>query len=54
MAGEELFASEIVSEADDYRYPARHRVEIRACRLPEDVEDRCRRLAVAAWLPSPG
>jgi hypothetical protein len=54
VAGEELFASEIVSEADDYRYPARHRVEIRACGLPEDVEARCRRLADAARLPVAG
>lgn len=54
VAGDELFASEIASEADDYRYPARHRVEIRACRLPEDVEARCRRLADATRLPVAG
>ncbi len=54
VAGDVLFASEIVSEADDYRYPARHPVEIRACRLPEDVADRCRRLAAATRLPVAG
>ena len=54
VAGDELFASEIVSDADDYRYPARHRVEIRACRVPEEVEARCRRLAGVARLPVAG
>jgi hypothetical protein len=54
VAGEDLFASEIVSDADDYRYPARHRVEIRACRLPEEVGTRCRRLAGATRLPVAG
>jgi len=54
VAGDELFASEIVSEAVDYRYPARHPVGIRACRLPGDVEARCRRLAGAAGLPVAG
>jgi hypothetical protein len=54
VAGDELFASEIVSDADDYRYPARHRVEIRACRLPEEVGARCRRLAGATRLPVAG
>jgi RimK-like ATP-grasp domain len=54
VAGDEVFASEIASEADDYRYPARHRVEIQACRLPDDVEARCRRLADATRLPVAG
>lgn len=54
VAGDKLFASEIVSDADDYRYPARHRVEIRACRLPEEVGARCRRLAGATRLPVAG
>jgi glutathione synthase/RimK-type ligase-like ATP-grasp enzyme len=54
VVGDELFASEIVSDADDYRYPARHRVEIRACRLPEEVGARCRRLAGATRLPVAG
>lgn len=54
VAGDELFASEIVSDADDYRYPARHQVEIRACRLPEEVAARCTRFAQAARLPVAG
>ena len=54
VVGEELFASEIVSDADDYRYPGRRPVEIRACILPEDVAARCVRLAHAACLPVAG
>lgn len=54
VAGDELFASEIVSDADDYRYPGRHRVEIGACNLPGDVAARCMRLARAARLPVAG
>jgi hypothetical protein len=54
VVGDELFASEIVSDADDYRYPARHRVEIRVCRVPEEVGARCRRLARVARLPVAG
>ena len=45
VIGHELFACEVISTADDYRYPGRHPVAIRACRLPTDVADRCRTLA---------
>lgn len=54
VAGGELFASEILSRADDYRYPGRQRVEILACTLPEDVAARCRTLARATRLPVAG
>lgn len=54
VAGDELFASEIRSGADDYRYPGRRRVEILASSLPADVEARCKRLARAARLPVAG
>ena len=54
VAGDELFASKILCRADDYRYPAWHRVEIRACRLPEEVEARCSHLADATRLPVAG
>jgi glutathione synthase/RimK-type ligase-like ATP-grasp enzyme len=54
VVGNELFASEILSEADDYRYPEQHEVEIRACRLPQAVEDRCRLLAAVLELPVAG
>jgi len=54
VVGDEVFACEIISEADDYRYPAHHKVEIRACRLPQDIVDRCRRLGAAVRLPVAG
>jgi glutathione synthase/RimK-type ligase-like ATP-grasp enzyme len=54
VVGNELFASEVVSEAEDYRYPGGQPVEIRTCSLPREVEDRCRALAVAARLPLAG
>src|SRR5712691_11860470 len=42
VVGERIFACEIISDADDYRY-ADTSVELRACELPPDVADRCRR-----------
>lgn len=54
VVGNELFASEILSEADDYRYPEQHEVEVRACCLPQAVEDRCRLLAAVLELPVAG
>jgi hypothetical protein len=54
VVGAEIFACEVVCEADDYRYAGQHAVDIRACRLPQDLEDRCRRLATAVQLPVAG
>ncbi|MGH2356007.1 MAG: ATP-grasp domain-containing protein [Chloroflexota bacterium] len=54
VVGEEIFACQVRSDADDYRYPGSHEVEIRACTLPGEVEDRCRRLAAAMDLPVAG
>jgi RimK-like ATP-grasp domain len=54
VVGDQVFAAEVRCEADDYRYPGLHPVEIRTCRLPDSVEDRCRRLAAAAELPVAG
>ena len=54
VVGTEIFACEIVTDADDYRYPNGHSVEIRACHLPSAVVDRCRRLAHAMQLPVAG
>jgi glutathione synthase/RimK-type ligase-like ATP-grasp enzyme len=54
VVGNELFACEVISEEDDYRYSRRHEVEMHTCRLPRDVEDRCRLLAVTAQLPVAG
>jgi RimK-like ATP-grasp domain len=50
----EIFACEVLCEADDYRSPGEHTIEIQACRLPQDVEDRCRLLATAMQLPLAG
>jgi glutathione synthase/RimK-type ligase-like ATP-grasp enzyme len=54
VVGDDVFASEVISEADDYRYPGQHPVEIRACRLPPEVGDRCRVLSEALQLPVAG
>jgi hypothetical protein len=50
VVGGDVFACEVLSEADDYRSPGRHEVEVRACFLPQDVEDRCRLAASAMRL----
>lgn len=53
VVGGEVFAVEIVSDADDYRYAARQgtTAELRAARLPLDVADRA--VATAAYLGLP-
>jgi hypothetical protein len=50
----DVFASAVVSDADDYRYPGGRPVDIHACALPREVEDRCRTLAGALGLPVAG
>ena len=49
VAGEAVFAAEIVSDADDYRYSARQGEDatIHASRVPLFLEERCRTLAAA-------
>jgi hypothetical protein len=42
VVGDQIFASEMISEADDYRYPDEHEVDVRATSLPREVEDLCR------------
>jgi hypothetical protein len=54
VVGEEVFASEVLCDADDYRYPGAHTVEIRACDLTQELEDQCRRLATAMQLAVAG
>jgi hypothetical protein len=54
VVGRRVFAARVVSEAIDYRYPGEHSVDIRECDLPEDVAERCRRLAAALRLPVAG
>jgi hypothetical protein len=53
VAGEQVFACEMRSEADDYRYPAGP-VDVFPCALPFDVEDRCRKTAADLQLPFVG
>jgi uncharacterized protein (DUF2126 family) len=47
VIGDDVFPVEVISGADDYRYAGRQgsTLEMRACRLPDDVEARCRALA---------
>jgi hypothetical protein len=54
VVGAEVFACEIVSEADDYRSASASDLAMRACELPDAVADRCRGLAAALDLPVAG
>jgi D-alanine-D-alanine ligase-like ATP-grasp enzyme len=53
VVGERIFACEIVSDADDYRY-AETPVELRSCSLPVEVAERCQRLAAHLGLAVAG
>jgi hypothetical protein len=54
VVGEEVFACSVTSGADDYRYPGPDGVALAACRLPPEMEERCRCLAAALDLPLAG
>jgi hypothetical protein len=54
VVGSELYPCEIICGATDYRYPGEEDVELRACGLPLEVEERCFRLASAMKLPVAG
>ena len=54
VVGCEIYPCEIVCDATDYRYPGDEDVELRACRLPPEVEERCFRLSSAMNLPVAG
>ena len=56
VVGDEVFACEIVSEVDDYRFPSdrESRVELRSYDLPEEIAGRCRRLTSALGLAVAG
>jgi glutathione synthase/RimK-type ligase-like ATP-grasp enzyme len=56
VIGEDVFACEIISQADDYRYAAGRGIaaEIRPCELPQEVADRCRQLAQSMALAVAG
>ena len=53
VVGDDVFACEIISEADDYRYAggSGNSVEIHARELPQDVSDCCIRVTEALRLP---
>lgn len=54
VIGNEVFACELISDADDYRYPGQHSLEIRKCILPLEIEERCVAVAHAMDLPLAG
>lgn len=56
VVGETVFASEIRSDAEDYRYAALHGepAELRAAQLPAEIEERCVTLARSMGLPLAG
>jgi glutathione synthase/RimK-type ligase-like ATP-grasp enzyme len=56
VVGAEVFAVEVISSADDYRYASQQgsSVTLRACELPHEVEDRCRRTSAALGLALAG
>ena len=49
IVGDEVFACEVITDADDYRYAGTqgNELEIRACELPHHVIERCRSTADA-------
>jgi glutathione synthase/RimK-type ligase-like ATP-grasp enzyme len=56
VVGEDVFACEVISQADDYRYGARQgmAVEIRPCEIPIDCAARCRALSASLGLAVAG
>jgi hypothetical protein len=54
VVGCEIYPCEIICDATDYRYPGDVDVDLRPCRLPPEVEERCFRLSSAMNLPVAG
>ena len=56
VVGDEVFACEITSEADDYRFAfaSQDHVELRAFDLPDEIAESCRNLAASLELPVAG
>jgi glutathione synthase/RimK-type ligase-like ATP-grasp enzyme len=54
VVGDDVFACEIRSDADDYRYPDDQEVEYLAYQLPGEIEDRCRSMSASMRLPVSG
>lgn len=53
VVGKEIFASQVISQADDYRYASQEdeSTDIRAAQIPQAVAERCRVMAKAMGLP---
>jgi glutathione synthase/RimK-type ligase-like ATP-grasp enzyme len=57
VVGDEVFGCEILSDADDYRYPSEggaEHMQVRSWPVPEELASRCRRLATSLELPVTG
>jgi glutathione synthase/RimK-type ligase-like ATP-grasp enzyme len=54
VVGSRVFACQVLCDADDYRYPGAHDVDLRACELPREIEERCRITSAAMRLPLVG
>jgi RimK-like ATP-grasp domain len=54
VIGSDVFACEVVSEADDYRYPGENTVELRPSALPYEIQTLCLKTADALGLPFVG
>ena len=56
VVGDEIFACEITSSADDYRFPSDKEdgIEMHSFDLPDEIAGRCRRLAAALGLAVAG
>lgn len=54
VVGSEVFACQVRSEADDYRYAGDSGAEFHPCQLPPEVEDPCIRMSAAMRLPVSG
>jgi glutathione synthase/RimK-type ligase-like ATP-grasp enzyme len=56
VVGDDVFACEIESSADDYRYAGRQGsgLQVRACEVPVEIADKCRNLARGLNLPVAG
>ena len=56
VVADRLFACEIVSDADDYRYSGRSgsKLELKSCQLPGEIGERSRAVAEALHLPVAG
>jgi hypothetical protein len=54
VVGDEVFACELICNAEDYRYPGEHPLEIRPAYLPPLIEEHCVLLARSLELPLAG